>query len=656
MKRIICRTIGFLLAICLTAPLSPIFTAHAAETASETDDGWTYLDFATDFGAYTYEDNDGDGVIKTTDKALFANSFAGAAAYDRTPSYNTYLLSEDNRVLTIGVPADRSASTGNGGVYSDAHKLEAGKEYIVSVKVKYASAYTDTTYTNRSAAAAMVFGITGVEDGTWKSPWSANCYTAMYHRGNSSDAMRIFPIGYTGSSVQANTQIGNTLTNSLKSSTDWIEISVHITKTGILEMYLNGVFLGLSDESAVWQGGKLGLVTYGLYAANGGIRFTDYKYKEVTESAPVSKASFTQLRALTYIGNGTDTWKTEADTDGATVWVQDRTETTTVHDTLAVADNVTLEKGKAYTVEVQVKFDEAYASGKSRGAGLAIGTFGESWESGTTAYAAMIDRATGTKKHIRMYDQKIYTDIQITTGRAFTEAELASTDWFTIRITITEDGFMTLYLNGEKIGESCGGFSGGQLALNTYGVATRVSFKNLCYTEGVVSAEDGCFDYIGTSVRYGEKSGIRVKSFISSELTNATCERDGYRVTEYGTLVAKVSGLYVPALTLGADGVKRAVAYNSADGTDVAFERTENGVFYTVALYNISDPTALYAFRAYYVKEYADGTTEVCYINSYGNSNQNVKCLRDIAAQIRGGAEYETLTASEKDYIDSLLG
>ena len=274
----------------------------------------------------------------------------------------------------------------------------------------------------------------------------------------------------------------------------------------------------------------------------------------------------------------------------------------------------------------------------------------------TKGIVALIDRGTGTKKHIRAYDRNLYADIDTTTGRAFTTDELASTEWYAIRITITEDGFMTLYLNGEKIGESFGGFFGGKVAMLTYGVATKVSFKNLCYTEGVVSAETGDFDYIGTSIRYGDQSGIRQKSFISAELTSATVENDGFKVVEYGTLVKKVSGKYVSSLTYGADGVGIAKAYSESESIDTYFERTNDGTTYTIALYNITDASALYAFRAYYIIGDAEGNQTVCYFNSYGNTNQNVKSLKEVATQIKNAAEYETLDTDRKAYIDSLVG
>lgn len=175
MKHMIHKTICLLLAVCLAIPLFPALSVHAEETKH---DGWTYLDFTKDFGTYTYEDTNGDGEIQMAETAVFGGSFSSKQAQNNIRKYNTYRMSEDGKILTIGVPADKTTATGDGGIYSDTHKLEPGKEYIVSVKAKFASAYT--TDQNCSAAAGLVFGISGVEDGIWKSPWSANCYTAMF--------------------------------------------------------------------------------------------------------------------------------------------------------------------------------------------------------------------------------------------------------------------------------------------------------------------------------------------------------------------------------------------------------------------------------------------------------------------------------------------
>jgi hypothetical protein len=156
--------------------------------------------------------------------------------------------------------------------------------------------------------------------------------------------------------------------------------------------------------------------------------------------------------------------------------------------------------------------------------------------------------------------------------------------------------------------------------------------------------------YVGTSVRIDEFSGIRVKSVISAELTSATIAEDGFKVVEYGTLVAKAENYKNAPMTVGAADVQKAIAYNAT--TDTYFERNENETIYTIVLHNISNSALEYAFRAYYVVEYENGTTETFY-QTYNGSYNLVKSLKGVAQQI---AADPNATEAELNYANSILG
>ncbi len=161
------------------------------------------------------------------------------------------------------------------------------------------------------------------------------------------------------------------------------------------------------------------------------------------------------------------------------------------------------------------------------------------------------------------------------------------------------------------------------------------------------------FDYIGTAIRFGTESGIRVKTSISASLTSATIDDDGFEVIEYGTLVAKASDVTDAGMTVDAAKVKKAVAFNKAADIDTYFERNEKETVYTVALHDISDASAEYAFRAYYVVKLEGGSEKTFYL-TYNGEEHLTKTLSEVAQQIKNSGDYETLEETDKEYIDSL--
>lgn len=116
------------------------------------------------------------------------------------------------------------------------------------------------------------------------------------------------------------------------------------------------------------------------------------------------------------------------------------------------------------------------------------------------------------------------------------------------------------------------------------------------------------------------KQGLRVKSTVNTSLL--TADDNGYKVVEYGTLVTKASLLNEGELTyelLNSDEfvVKKGVAYNEKDGTNVIYDKddTAGTVTYTACLINI-DPSLYgndYVFRGYMILEDAEGNTTVVY-------------------------------------------
>ncbi|HBF14295.1 MAG TPA: hypothetical protein DDW30_01150 [Clostridiales bacterium] len=194
------------------------------------------------------------------------------------------------------------------------------------------------------------------------------------------------------------------------------------------------------------------------------------------------------LYSLTYGNNGTDTWSVSDDR----VLSQTVPSGTKLGDCVAMS-NISLEKGKAYTLEVKVRYTEPFSTQAtdSRAIGLVFGANQiNPWGSGGSAYCAMLDRAQGNGKHVRVFTRNINSPIQNTIGRPMTDEEFASTDWQTLRVTITESGVMTCYLDGVMVGapsDESATWNGGLIGVNTYGNRTKIEIKDFAYTVGVTT-------------------------------------------------------------------------------------------------------------------------------------------------------------------------
>lgn len=194
------------------------------------------------------------------------------------------------------------------------------------------------------------------------------------------------------------------------------------------------------------------------------------------------------LSSLTFTNAGTDTWKYSTDTDGSLILSQ-----TSSSNTVAMS-NVALDVGKAYTLEVKVRYNEPYSDGASdtRGGGLIFGSQSENpWESGGRCYCAMIDRGNAAKT-MRVFVKGYTSTIEATTAVPADSAILANTDWHILRVTITEKGIVTFYFDGNIMGspsDESAVYEGGQIGLIAYSIKTRVDFKDFCYTEGITTDE-----------------------------------------------------------------------------------------------------------------------------------------------------------------------
>lgn len=183
------------------------------------------------------------------------------------------------------------------------------------------------------------------------------------------------------------------------------------------------------------------------------------------------------LSSLTFTNAGTDTWKYSNDTDGSLMLSQ-----TASSNTIAMS-NVALDVGKAYTIEVKVRFNEPYTSSStdSRGAGLIFGAQSQNpWETGGRCYCAMVDRGNANKT-MRIFVKGYTSTVETATAIPADAATLAYTDWHTLRVTISEKSLVSLYFDGKIMGTASDEslvYEGGLIGLIAYSVKTKVDYKD----------------------------------------------------------------------------------------------------------------------------------------------------------------------------------
>ncbi|MBQ3088410.1 MAG: hypothetical protein IJC36_02120 [Clostridia bacterium] len=172
--------------------------------------------------------------------------------------------------------------------------------------------------------------------------------------------------------------------------------------------------------------------------------------------------------------------------------------------------------------------------------------------------------------------------------------------------------------------------------------------------KGSAPAADEMIDHPGVSIRKASEStfgqALRYKFTIDASVID-NAQADGYELTEYGTVVARVDQLAGhaadPIMNATSYTVKKGVAYNKADGTNIQFSVAANGdVTYTAALYNI--PTENYssrlAVRPYAVFTNADGDSYV----RYGTTR--VASVFEVAKAILEGSNSDDIA-----YVNNVL-
>ena len=285
--------------------------------------------------------------------------------------------------------------------------------------------------------------------------------------------------------------------------------------------------------------------------------------------------------------------------------------TSAIGESIAMSDTY-LEKGKAYTIEAKVRFSDAFtnASNNSRAIGIVFGSNNQApWDNGGSAYCAMIDRASGTGKHIRVFAKNITSNVQNNIGRAFTATEKATTDWFTIRVTVSEAGNITCYLNGTIVGvasNESANWNGGYIGINTYGVRTKVEIKDFavapCVTTATAVYADSIAEKAPVTIKY-VYAGSEQKA--ADDVVVNVAEGEMYSVASPSITGIVPSHAVVSGVGTGSpetitvtyqSGYKLTIKYVFTDGRtvfeDYVQENMLPGETYSVQTYPIANYTA----------------------------------------------------------------
>jgi hypothetical protein len=205
-----------------------------------------------------------------------------------------------------------------------------------------------------------------------------------------------------------------------------------------------------------------------------------------------------------------------------------------------------LDVGKAYTIEVKVRFNEPYTNGTtdSRGGGIIFGAQSQNpWVTGGKCYCAMVDRGNASKT-MRIFVKGYTSTVEAATAIPADAATLAYTDWHVMRITISEKGLITLYFDGKIMGTASDEslvYEGGLIGLVAYSVKTKVDFKDFCYTEGITTDEavfsSGSAGTYNATVHYVYEDGSKA----SDDVVRPTSEGQMYSI-----ITPEIAG-YVPS-------------------------------------------------------------------------------------------------------------
>ena len=262
MKKHFKKVISFALLVCMLASLACYYPVSAVTSATNESDGWTYIDLATDY-----------------------NLFQKTTAANKVPY--TYAVSTEegtgDQMVTLGA----TANTSDGGMYTNT-TLEVGKDYMISVKMKFADVIVADD-TDKTFAASLMFGVvpsTSIDTGTpWDTGNGGKTFAAVMRRAKASSGkavlswdLRVMTIGTSGAVAE------KAVPASFKTADpQWVEVSVYVTASGEIYQFFNGVCYGYQATSS-YAGGRLGLHTW-THKTNSPVYFKDLKYKEITNVA-----------------------------------------------------------------------------------------------------------------------------------------------------------------------------------------------------------------------------------------------------------------------------------------------------------------------------------------------------------------------------------
>ena len=173
-------------------------------------------------------------------------------------------------------------------------------------------------------------------------------------------------------------------------------------------------------------------------------------------------------------------------------------------------------------------------------------------------------------------------------------------------------GFAIVYVYGASEAED---------QTKQYPISMRVFKLSLNDTDHTCTAVElnhlsNLLEYKGVSIRVTGVSGIRIITSISESLRTSLIEEglEGYKLSEYGTIVQWESVLSGAGLTFATAGDKRGVAFRQGE-TDCIFSKTNGSLQYTSVISNIPDDCCGQdlAMRPYMILKNSDGDEIVFY-------------------------------------------
>ena len=143
-----------------------------------------------------------------------------------------------------------------------------------------------------------------------------------------------------------------------------------------------------------------------------------------------------------------------------------------------------------------------------------------------------------------------------------------------------------------------------------------LTYGNGGYTAARASKFDDVMQYAGSSIRITGKKGIRMITAVPASMKTTLANKgiDGYKLLEYGTVVARDSKLGGKALTLGMTGASGGYAYKKGTADNV-FKNASGNVQYTNVLvgFSMADCKELLTMRSYMKLSSPSGAEVVLY-------------------------------------------